>query len=393
MDYTGDGISDIYNYIRSVLTNKNSASTEKMLKKYGDYSVKTIAIYRTPIEKSIQKIIDKVIDGKPVEYKEVGYDVLFHLYMILELERNGDKVYLLTEKRPHIVWNHKKDLKSGAKDAQYIKLLPPRNIEGDKPTFRQMINCSIMELGDKFNKYRASDNNCQVYILSLTKCLGLHGYDEFILQPVDDVIDKLGILNNLGNIGTDILHFIGRLQGNGYLGGDIGDSATGILSGATQVLGTIAPEAKPIIEASQAVANVIVGIFGARSKLQQQIADHQAIDKKYGSSFKAVVDKYGINSDDVALYAQTFPERIYEYYYIYNIPNVPASGLKYPQNYQDLAIYENTISDQNIHGSNFIAKVVPYASSIGINYYDPKTSVIMQQIQGDKYRLGTTGHY
>lgn len=411
-NYEGDGFSDIYNYVKNVLTNSKSSSTDKYLKKYSAFYVKTIAIYRTPIDAPIQKLVDKVVGNKKVEYKDIGYDVLFHLYMILELENpknRDDKVYLLTEKRPNVIWETRKNISSKAKNAQYIKLIPPkRNIDGYlmPPTFGKMINCSVLHLGKNFNTYEAGTNNCQTYILSLVECLGLTGYQSFILQPVSDIIEKIGFGRAIAKKVTDLAHFFGRVVGHGIhfrtnegitgiplRGGDIGDNGAAILDNATEVLGIVAPEAKPIIAASQAIAGVIISIFGKRSKFQEEIANHQAIDKKYGPSFKAVVQKYGINSDDVAIYANTFPERIYTYYYIYNTPNVPSSGLKYPQNYQDLAIYENTVSDANIHGLAFVNKVKPYALSIGINYDDPKTQQIMEQIQGDKFRLGTYGHY
>jgi hypothetical protein len=138
--------------------------------------------------------------------------------------------------------------------------------------------------------------------------------------------------------------------------------------------------------------NAVLSQFGQPSALQKSIMKSQKIDK-YGKNFKDVVEKYGLDSDKAKEYAQAFPERIYEYYYIYNTPNDVSSGLKYPQNYQDLYIYEQQVSDSGSHGKNFYNKVIPFAQNLGIDFNDPQTQKILDQISHDKYVLGTTGHY
>ena len=378
----------VKNYIKNLFTNKESASTEKYLKKYGKYRVKLIGIYRTPIDAPIQKLIDKIVSNDNVKYKDAGYDYLFHLYMIMELvnpKNNFDKIYLLTEKRPNIIWEERKNISSMAKSVQYIKVIVGGNV-----TLSDMISCSKKDLGKNFNTYEAYRNNCQTYILSLVKCLGVTGVDEFILQPIDDIFKKIGIGRGIAKKVTDIAHFFGRLVGNGYTGA-VPSEVNDVISGA-ETLSTFVPELKPFVELGK-VGVAVAQYFGKPSADQLKYASHQELDKKYGSNFKNLVDQYGIDSQIVSEYASVFPERIYTYYYIYNIPNDKSSGLKYPQNYQDLYIYMNAVGDSGIHGANFYSKVKSYATSIGINYDDPNTQKIYNEIDGDKYRLGTTGKY
>ena len=142
----------------------------------------------------------------------------------------------------------------------------------------------------------------------------------------------------------------------------------------------------------QKVVAAVLNNFGQLSKLQKSIQASQKLDK-LGYNFNEIVQKYGADSDTTKAYAATFPERVYQYVYLYNTPNDPSSGLKYPQNYQDLAIYETDISNKGNHGAKYDQLASQFAQSVGINYNDPMTNQITQAIRANQQTLGLYGHY
>lgn len=208
----GNIIKDAIN----VFTNKYSRATEETLKKYGKYQATTIKIVRNPVDAPIRKVIDNITSGKTFNYQTAGYDYLFHLYMIIEAKYMGDTIYLLTEKRPNIIWEKRKDFGTGdEKTSHYIKLAIQKDPKSY--TIADAINYAKNTMGADFNRYDAATNNCQDYILALVHGLGHPGTaDEFIKQPVGDLIQELGpnIVKGAKAV-TDLAHFFGRLTGNG----------------------------------------------------------------------------------------------------------------------------------------------------------------------------------
>lgn len=200
--------------VKNVFTNEYSRSTETMLKKYKDYIVRRVAVYRTPIDKPIQLLVDKLSAGKELEYKDIGYDYLYHLYMVFEMKSpSGESVFFLTEKRPSIVYEQRKDLSSLTAGANYIKLNV--SIDPKSYTYGNMISYAKKTMGKKFNEYDARDNNCQDYILALMHGLDLRGADEFVKQPVDDLIKQSPKAFKVARKITDLAGFFNRLTGKG----------------------------------------------------------------------------------------------------------------------------------------------------------------------------------
>lgn len=200
--------------VKNVFTNEYSKSTEDLLKKYGNYRVNKVAVYRTPVDKPIQSLIDGFTKDEELQYQKLGYDYLYHLYMVFEMESpNKELIYYLTEKRPSIVYEKRKDLNSKTAGANYIKM----NVEKDPKsyTFKDMVTNAKKILGKKFNEYDARNNNCQDYILAMLHGVGLYGADEFVKQPVDDLIKKLPIASKVGKKVTDLAGFFNRLTGKG----------------------------------------------------------------------------------------------------------------------------------------------------------------------------------
>jgi len=200
--------------VKNVFTNEYSRSTEKMLEKYKDYVMSKVAVYRTPIDKPIQIAIDALTAGKELDYKKSDYDKLYHLYMVFEMiSPDGKKVYYLTEKRPSIIYEPRKNLDSLTAGANYIKL----NVEKDPVTYTygDMIMGAKKKLGKNFHVYSGDKYNCQNYIKTLLNSIGIKGADQFIEQPLDDLISELPTAKKIAKKVTDVASFVDRLRGNG----------------------------------------------------------------------------------------------------------------------------------------------------------------------------------
>lgn len=200
--------------VKNVFTNEYSRSTEKMLEKYSNYVMSKVAVYRTPIDKPIQVAIDALTNGKKLDYEKSDYDKLYHLYMVFEMiSPDGKKVYYLTEKRPSIVYEMRKNLDSLTAGANYIKL----NVEKNPMsyTYEDMISGAKKKLGKNFHVYSGDKYNCQNYIKTLLNSIGIKGADQFIEQPIDDLIKQLPIAKKIAKKVTDVASFVDRIRGNG----------------------------------------------------------------------------------------------------------------------------------------------------------------------------------
>jgi len=215
---SGEGFfKDTFNKIKHIILNTGSPQTDKMVKKYGDYYVKRAMIHRKPVDKILKDIINVISLGQFNNYKR-DYDDVFHLAVILQLEnKNGNTVYLLTEKRPNIFWKEVSSLDDYPSNDDKLQV----KLESFKPvSFAQMIEETKKIMGDKFNKYQAKDNNCQVWILSLFDAFfKLVGMDinnpvfkmikNYIYQDMTPYITKTS--SDVANKVTDLGHIFNRI--------------------------------------------------------------------------------------------------------------------------------------------------------------------------------------
>jgi hypothetical protein len=209
---------DAFNKVKHVLFNSGSPQTDKMVKKYGDYFVKRAMIHRKPVDKILKDVINVLTLGQFNNYRR-EYDDVFHLAVIFKLEdKAGHTVYLLTEKRPNIFWSEVSSLDSyeSHNDKLEVKLesFPPIQ-------FNKLIEETKKVMGDKFNKYQAKDNNCQVWILSLFdaifKIVGQGGINSPVFKMIKNYIyqDMTSYLtktsSDVANKVTDLGHVFNRI--------------------------------------------------------------------------------------------------------------------------------------------------------------------------------------
>ena len=213
----GDGVS-ILSYLKNIFFNKVSVQTEKALKDYDGYYVSNIVIYRTPIQSILKTILNGLTFGQFLKNVKENYDDVFHLYAIFHLTKKGfPDQYALTEKTPNIVWEKRMGLASGQSNTKAY----PIPLAREEPVlFTQMIMRSMERDKDNFNRYTASDFNCQQYILSLITSIYepkpvSDGITKFVYQDPQILFNGINEAAVLANSVTSLGHLVGRVTGKG----------------------------------------------------------------------------------------------------------------------------------------------------------------------------------
>ena len=207
--YGGSFLSNVKN----LFTNSESASTERAVKKYGDWLVSDLRIHRTPVEKVLQQILNAISLGE-FNKSKYQYDEIYHLYLYMKVTSpNGETKYLMTEKSPNIGWSERSSLHSDSSKGNDLSLSP-------KPVlFSDMINSTKQKLGKDFSRYSAT-NNCQVWILNLVKSIYELGgsaipksVQDFIFQDIEPYLTNAS--KKTANVLTGLSHAVNRLLGKG----------------------------------------------------------------------------------------------------------------------------------------------------------------------------------
>ena len=174
---------------------------KRIIDRYGDRTIKSIKIGRTPLPSTLTKALNMVSLGAFNKLVEKSpYDDLFHLFCILTLD-NGSVVKILLEKNEAI--NMKVVSNYNPKNAEYVDVpRVPSNL-----TFNDLLNNARKVQGSKFFNYNSASNNCQRFISDLLKGSSMLTSDlsKFITQDVKSIFKKLPItqkiINTLTNLG------------------------------------------------------------------------------------------------------------------------------------------------------------------------------------------------
>lgn len=239
-DMEGCGIFDMF-----IKQDDFTKSSKNTMKKFGDYPIVKLSIYRTPVV-SILKSFLNVLSLGQLNKATKSYDDLFHLAMVATVELpNGTMKNIIIEKNsvPNISTSYKTNDKTQIMEVPLKKEI----------TVNSMVQEAIKKiptkrffLYDAFNRNNES-GNCQRFILDILSSNNL------LTKPVAEFVnqDAKKILDDMGWIGKNIVAPTTRTLT------DIG-AIFGLGAGKSNLkLHAVIVKDLPIEEAQQIASNII----------------------------------------------------------------------------------------------------------------------------------------
>jgi hypothetical protein len=199
---------------------------KNFLKEHGEEKITSLKVGRTPISKVLDLVVDVISAGEYAKVKKkLGYDKMYHLYVIVNdkfiLEKNelfNVKSYSSSKDEEVINISLNKDLTIG----EFMR----KASEGDEENF--------------FRNYSAFGANCQMMVIRLLSKNGLltDAARTFVKQDVETILKETGETSkkaeHITNIGS-ILNRLLQIASGGRLGfavgnEDLGNSGKGLIS-------------------------------------------------------------------------------------------------------------------------------------------------------------------
>jgi len=185
INYVKDSVKSFANRFQVKMDYTNAV--KKVLSEQGNKMIKSIELYRYPVQEYLPILMDILTFGKFSKAKnELNYDKMFHLGMIITLEDNQK---LLIEKNEVI--NISTNVSEPEHNAKIEKLI----VAVDTPmTLNEFLSKARLRMGDKdYFSYEPLSTNCQNYIKNLLEASGLYGQREnhFVFQDVEGIARQL----------------------------------------------------------------------------------------------------------------------------------------------------------------------------------------------------------
>lgn len=157
--------------------------SRRVLDKYGDEPIQSMVVVRRPIMPVIEKSF-KLFSGDFNKIKKnLGYDALQHLALIVKTKSSNFRLEKLGDDDVKIT----KVNDIGAGETMSVNM-NNRNI-----TMNEMIDKTKNLMGSKFLPYNSENNNCQVFVTALLKSVQLLTPDlsSFINQDIERLYKEL----------------------------------------------------------------------------------------------------------------------------------------------------------------------------------------------------------
>lgn len=207
-NFEGDGLRDLFNGAIDRLkgfyrgTRLDFPPNERsLLKMYGSVDIFEITLFRAPIHRMLDKVLNVISVGKWDNLKnENNFDRMFHLYMVIKLA-NGHMIRL---EKNHVV-NISNSFKIES-DAEYQNI----SLQGKKLTLNELLQNTIQSVGQKqVFVYSPWKENCQRFLLDILQSNGLvtEQAQHFIYQDISNLVQKLPWYTKMiGQKTTDLAH-------------------------------------------------------------------------------------------------------------------------------------------------------------------------------------------
>ena len=186
-------------------------AVRNFLAAHGNDIIKSITVARTPVTSILQKALNLITFGKFNQARKfMNYDTMFHLFMVIELEKAGSWRFDKNE----VVKVVKGDVPENA-DKMKVSI-------NKKIPFGQFFDNGVKRIGlTRFYKYNFQTANCQMFVSNLLSANGLNNptLNKFIMQDVVSIFKQLPkYITSLLNFATDAAGQIDILrQGKGNI--------------------------------------------------------------------------------------------------------------------------------------------------------------------------------
>lgn len=148
--------------LRNLQANTYPPTTARNLAEYGKLVVHSARIGRTPLNKSLRKVLNTTSGGQYNRAtRQNGYDDYFHLFILFET----DRCTILVEKNESIV------VAKGNPSRQKTQFMDIPNFP--KRTLNEVMSKTKERQGHKYFRYNAGTNNCQLFIGDLLQANGI----------------------------------------------------------------------------------------------------------------------------------------------------------------------------------------------------------------------------
>jgi hypothetical protein len=175
---------------------------QKLISINKDKIIKSIVVYRKPIQEILKQSLNILSFGKFVENLEKSpYDKIYHLYMIINLEFD---ISLILEKNERInikVLNYK-DYHNLTDNIENIKI----DLLDKKIKLMDLLNNTKDVMGKFYFQYDSRIYNCQNFILNILKSNNIYKqeYEKFIYQNPKYFFHNISYLGKFNKLITDL---------------------------------------------------------------------------------------------------------------------------------------------------------------------------------------------
>jgi hypothetical protein len=183
-----------------------SKHSKKILDEFGNCPIILLNVYRKPIFKLINQVLNFISIGKWDKFRgKLAYDKLYHLSLVATIKCNNKIKNVIIEKNEII------NISTEYPTSEYTEIYP---IDINKYlTINDMLDNALKYMGkNNFYHYDPFKNNCQSFIKNILISNGLDSKEaeDFIYQPMDELIKNIPEYTII--FGQKITSIAGRLS-------------------------------------------------------------------------------------------------------------------------------------------------------------------------------------
>ena len=192
-----------WDILKQAIRKEYPPKERRLLGEYGDWKVKHVLVRREPLQSKVTSFLNVLTAGQLEQAKrQANYDNLYHLGLVLSLEKDGKIVPIMVEKNEVIRFTVNPATNARVESIQLATPSPP-------VTFAEFMEKGAKAKGDSFFTYDAFTNNCQQFVLGLLRANGIASSyaEQFINQSAEKLIQKLpsytqGIVRGITDLGA-----------------------------------------------------------------------------------------------------------------------------------------------------------------------------------------------